>query len=116
LGCSPVAYGEYQAVAAVGGEHSLVRQVDTGVARGPIRAQVEAQDLRQQNDSVESIEAVGFELVDEHGRNGGGQIALAEQVSPYSYRASINLEGLLAEVEQFAMGDYGRAPRGGPRS
>ncbi len=64
---------------SVRGQHGLVGKVDAGVARGAIGAQVEVENLRQQDHAVEIDRAVGFELIHEH-RRAGRAIAFTEQV------------------------------------
>ena len=51
---------------AVGRQGDLVREVDARVVGGRIGAQVEVQDLRQQDDTIEIDAALRLELVDEH--------------------------------------------------
>src|SRR5579862_7812524 len=63
----------------IGGQREFVWQVDTGIELRAIRAEVEAQDLRKQNYTIEVEVAFGFEDIRE---NGGprGAVAFAKQI------------------------------------
>jgi len=63
----------------IGRQYGLVGQIDTRIAGGPVRTQVEIQNLRQQNHAVEVDGAIGLELIDEH-RRARRSITLAEQI------------------------------------
>ena len=63
----------------VGRQHGLIGQIDAGITGRPVRAQVEVQNLRQQDHAVEVDGAVGLELIDDH-RRARRAVAFAEQV------------------------------------
>jgi len=63
----------------IGWQHRLVRQVDAGISGRPVRAQVEIQNLRQQDDAIEVDGALRLQFVHEHSR-ARRAVALAEQI------------------------------------
>ncbi len=63
----------------IGRQCRLVGQIDAGIAGRPIRAQVEVENLRQQDHAVEIDRAIRLELIDEH-RRARRAVAFAEQI------------------------------------
>src|SRR3569833_3092125 len=60
-------------------QHSLIGSIDTRIALGTVRAQVEVEYLREQTHDVEVDLAIRLELVDQH-RGAGRSVALTEEV------------------------------------
>jgi len=63
----------------VGRQHGLIGKIDARIARRAVGAQIEIEDLREQDDPVEIDCAVRLELIDEH-RRARRTVALAEQI------------------------------------